>query len=344
MSGEAPYQPAAGWLPGSPPGGFQPDLRWPIELWYWSAEVVTFRKNRSALITNSPLAAGLFYGARAAGNTAARRRAGQLAQPQWRLAGTGQVVLDDTGMTFDGSWGGQMRVEYAEVPTWQRDQDSLQVNVIDYYPLMLRAHGIDQLVASFSQLSGGKLWQELVVQAWQPAPQVAVGHTEQRDRRFSCAVPDGFEPLNDRAYLANAAQDSANSGMRLLFMLRHRDFPVLFEFDQIADRQMLQGLAADPGAFERGALRLATLKARNAGGEVVARPAVVIVGGERATMIDTTMVLPHVKVRFRELYVGRRGQWFMIALHCADPYNPQALFDQFAPAFQTLIATWQWRF
>jgi len=111
------------------------------------------------------------------------------------------------------------------------------------------------------------------------------------------------------------------------------------EFNQLADRDMLRNLAADPGIFERGALRLAGLKARNANGAVVTRPTVVPVGGERATMLDTTMVLPHVQVRLRELYVGRRGQWFMIAFHCADPFNPQALFDRFAAEFQTMIAT-----
>ncbi len=166
---------------------------------------------------------------------------------------------------------------------------------------------------------------------------------ERRDKRFTCAVPDGWAPLTDPAYLANAAKDAANNQMRLLFMLRRTGYYVSVEFSEITDRAMLQNLAADPGAFERGALRLAGLKAQNANGVVVARPVVVMMNGERAVMLDTTMVLPHLQVRIRELFVPHRGQWFMVALTAADPVHPQALFDQFAAEFQTMIATWSWR-
>src|ERR1022692_572701 len=157
MSGAVPYQPQPEWSPAYPASTHRPDPRWPVELWYWSAEVVTFRQSRSALITNSPLAAGLFYGARAAGNASARRRAKQLAEPQWRLAGTGQVVLDAHGLALDGSWGGHMRVEYAEIPSWQHDQDALQITVVDYYPLMLRKHSADELVGWLWRFSEGNL-------------------------------------------------------------------------------------------------------------------------------------------------------------------------------------------
>jgi hypothetical protein len=344
MSGAVPYQPQPEWPPSYQASAARPDPRWPIELWYWSAEVVTFRQNRSALITNSPLAAGLFYGARAAGNVSARRHAKQLAEPQWRLAGTGQVILDARGLALDGSWGGHMRVEYSEVPSWRHDQDALQITVIDYYPLMLRTHAADDLVGWFGRLSEGKLWQELAVQTWQPAPQVPIIGWEQRDRRFTCAVPAGWEPLTDRAYLADAAKDAANNRQRLLFMLRRTGFHVAADFNQLADQEILRNLGTDPGAFERGALRLAGLKAQNSNGVVVSRPVVVLMDSERATMLDTSMTFPHIRVRLRELFVGRRGQWFMFGYTAADPVDPQALFDRFAAEFQTMIATWQWRF
>jgi hypothetical protein len=320
-------------------------LRWPVQLLYWSAEAVTFRQNRNALITNSPLAAGLFYGTRAAGNAAVRRRARQLAEPQWRIAGTGEALLDQRGLELNGSWGGSMRVEYAEIPSWQREQDGLRLSVVDYYPLLLRSPAIAELAGWFGRLSEGMLWQELPVVAWQPHQQVRIGATEQRDRRFSCAVPEGWAPLTDRAYLANAAKDSANSGLRLLFMRRRESAScqVVVEFNEVSDRNMLQGLNADPGLFERGALRLAGLKAQNANGVVANRPFVVSMGGERATVIDTTMTLPHVGVRLREVYAGHRGSWFMVAYTSANAIDPGPCFNLFSSEFETLISTWQWR-
>jgi hypothetical protein len=83
--------------------------------------------------------------------------------------------------------------------------------------------------------------------------------------------------------------------------------------------------------------------AQRANGVVVTRPRVVLMGGERATMIDTTMVLPHVRVRLRELYVGHRGRWYMVGFAVAHATDPQPFFDRYAPEFQTMIATWQWR-
>jgi hypothetical protein len=341
MAGSVPYgAPAGPRGPGAPaPYG----LRWPVQLQYWSAEEVTFRPNRNALITNSPLAAGLFYSSRAAGNAAGRRKARQLSEPQWRVAGTGEVLLDQRGLELTGSWGGSMRVEYAEIPSWQRDQDALSFTVVDYYPLLLRSAAIEELAGWFGRLSDGNLWQELPVVSWQP--QVRIAGTEQRDRRFSCAVPEGWLPLTDRAYLANAAQDAVNSGMRLLFMLRHQaaQCQLVMEFSEVSDPSMIQGLNADPGLFERGALRLAGLKAQNANGVVVNRPFVVSMGGERATVLDTTMTLPHIAVRLREVYAGHGGSWFMIAYTSASPIDPRPCFDRFAPDFETLISTWQWR-
>jgi hypothetical protein len=326
-----------------PYGGGWQQPSWPVELWYWSAEVVAAQLNRNALITNSPLAAGLFYGVRAVGNAAARRRASGLAAPQWRLAGRGQAVLDYYGIGLHGSWG-SMRVEYSEIGSWQQNRDALQLSVVDYYPLLLKTSAPAALVAEFARWSKGRLWQELAVTAWQPLPQVQLAGWEQRDPRFTCAVPAGWEPLTDPAYLQAAARDAANNQQRVLFMLRRAGYTLVsIEFSQIVGRDMLQNLAADPGAFERGALRLAELKAQNANGVVVARPVVVILHGERAVMLDTTMVLPHIQVRIRELFVPHRGEWFMIALSVADSVNPQALFDQLAGEFQTLIATWNWR-
>jgi len=284
----------------------------------------------------------LFYGTRATGNAAVRRRARELTAPQWRLAGHGQVILDHEGIGLHGSWG-SMRVEYSEVPSWRQDQDALQLSVVDYYPLMLKTSAPAGLISAFAHLSEGKLWQELTVTTWQPLPGVPVAGWEQRDKRFTCAVPAGWAPLADPAFLANAARDAANNQMRLLFMLRRTGYYVSVEFSEVTDRSMLGNLAADPGAFERGALRLAGLKAQQANGVVVARPAVVMMQGERAVLLDTTMVLPHIAVRIRELFVPHRGQWFMVALTAADPANPQALFDQFAGEFQTMIATWNWR-
>jgi hypothetical protein len=326
-----------------PYGGGWQQPSWPVELWYWSAEEVTAQLNRSALITNSPLAAGLFYSVRAAGNAAARRRARNLAEPQWRPAGQGQAVLDYYGIGLHGSWG-SMRVEYSEIFSWQHDHGALQLSVIEYYPLMLRSSAPAALIAEFGRLSEGKLWQELAVTAWQPLPHVQVAGWEQRDRRFTCAIPAGWQPVTDHEYLRAAAMDAANNQMRLLFALSRSGYPyVTIDFLQLIGRPELASLAADPGSFERGALRLANLKAYNANGVVVARPVVVMMHGERGVILDTTNVLPHVQVRLREIFVPHRGEWFIVSLSVPHPVHPQALFDELAGEFQTLIATWNWR-
>lgn len=325
-----------------------PDLRWPVELLYWDTPQVEYGQNRNALITNSPLAAGLFYAVRAAGNAAARSQARQLAEPQWLLAGTGELVLDERGLALTGTWGGtwaSMRVEYSEIVSWDRDQDAVRIMPVNYYPLLLRTPGADNLAGWFAHLSHGKLWQQLAVETWEPPQQVRIKAWEQRDKRFTCAVPEGWEPLTDRDYLANAAKDAANNKQRLLFMLRRSpaDCHVAVDFNEVADPEMVRFMSADPAHIEQDALRFAGVKAERANGIVVTRPRVILVGGERATMIDTTMNLPHVHVRLRELYVGRRGRWFMIGFAVAHPGDPQPFFDRFAPEFQTMIATWRWR-
>jgi hypothetical protein len=318
---------------------------WPVQMLYWSAEAVTFTQNRSALITNSPLAAGLFYGTRAAGNAAARRRARQLAEPQWRVAGTGQMTLDQRGIELNGSWGGSMRVEYAEISSWQVDQDALRISVVDYYPLLLRSPDIADLAGAFSRRSDGLLWQELGTESWRQHPQLAIAFTEKRGRRFTCSVPAGWVPLTDRNYLSNAALDAANSGNRLLFMLRQEapGCQLAVEFSEVTDQVMLRAMNADPGLFERGAWRLAGLKALNANGVVLNRPRVVSLDGERATILDTTMTFQHLRVRLRELYAGHRGNWFVIAYSSAHPADPDPCFLGHALEFETMIATWHWR-
>lgn len=334
---------------GGPAPGHLPELRWPVELLYWDTPGVTYQQNRSALITNSPLAAGLFYGARAAGNSAARSRARQLARPQWLVAGSGEAVLDERGLALNGNWGGtwaSMRVEYSEVVSWDREQDALRIVPVNYYPLLLRTSDIDGLAGWYAHLSHGRLWQQLGVEAWQPAPQVPISAWEQRDGRFTCAVPAGWEPLTDRTYLANAAMDAANNQQRLLFMLRRNpsECQATVDFNEVVNREMVRFLSADPAHLEQDALRFAGVKAERANGVVVNRPRVIVMGGERATMIDTTMNLPHVHVRIRELYVGRQGRWFMVGFAVAHAGDPQPFFDRFSPEFQTMIATWQWRF
>ena len=339
-------------MPDQPPGagpGYRPDLRWLVELLYWDTPQVTFRPNRNVLITNSPLAAGLFYGARAAGNAAARSRARQQAQPQWLVAGTGEALLDERGMVLNGTWGGtpaSMRVDYAEVSSWQRDHDALRLTPVNYYPLLVRTGQIDQLAGWYGRLSHGKLWQPLGMERWDVPPHVQIAGWEQRDKRFTCAVPYGWEPLTDPVYLANAAKDAANNQQRLLFMLRRNrpDCQVSADFNEITSREVTRFLSADPGQLEQDALRFAGLKAHNANGVVVNRPRVVLMDGERAVVIDTTMNLPHVHVRLCELYGGRRGRWFMVGFAVAHPVDPGPAFDQLAPEFQAMIASWKWRF
>jgi hypothetical protein len=347
VSGPVPY----GQVPASQGGqgpASRPDLRWPVELLYWDTPEVTFRQNRNALITNSPLAAGVFYGVRAAGSAAARSRAKRLAQPQWLVAGHGEVVLDEMGMALHGTWGGQwgsMRVEFSEVVSWERDQDALRVVPVDYYPLLLRTPDRSGLAGWYAHLSHGKLWQPLGVETWTPDPQVRWGAWEQRDPRFTCAIPLSWEPLTDGAYLANAAADAANNQQRLLFMLRRNpaDGQTSADFNEIGNPEVVRFLSADPAKLEQDALRFAGVKAQRANGVVVTRPRVILMGGERATMIDTTMVLPHVRVRLRELYAGHRGYWYMVGFAVAHAADPQPFFDRYAPEFQTMIATWQWR-
>ena len=327
----------------------RPDLRWPVELWYWGTPQVAFSQNRSVLITNSPAAAGLFYGARAFGNAAARKKARRLAQQQqWLVAGSGEMVLDDRGMTLTGTWGGtwaSMRIDYAEVVSWERDQDALRIVPVDYYPLLLRTPHADNFAGWYAHLSHGKLWQPLGVETWEPPPQVPVKAWEQRDKRFTCAIPDGWEPFTDSVYLANAAKDAANNQQRLLFMLHRNpsECHAAVDFNEVVNPEIARLLSADPAHIEQDALRFAGVKAERANGVVVTRPRVILMGGERATMIDTTMNLPHIHVRLRELYVGRRGRWYMVGLAVAHPGDPQPLFDRYSPEFQAMIATWQWR-
>lgn len=330
---------------GSQPGRPVPDLRWPIELMYWAGADVTFSQSRGALITNSPAAAGLFFGARAAGNARARRAASRLAQAQWRLAGTGEVILDERGIALNGSWGA-MRLEYAEVASFARDRDALRITPVNYYSLLLRAADAENLASWYARLSDGKLWQQLATQAWRPDPQSPISYWEQSDSRFTFGVPLGWQPLTDQAYLSNVAKDAANNQQQLLFMLRRNtpDCDATADFNEITNPEVVRVLTGDPSYFEQDALRFAGVKAQRANGVVVNRPFVVQMNGERAAVIDTTMNAPHVRVRLREVYAGHGRRWFMSGFAVAHPADPQPYFDRFSPEFQTMIATWLWRY
>jgi hypothetical protein len=343
VSDPAPYGPQPAWHPDLLAASL-PDLRWRIGLLYWDTAEVTYRKNRNVLITNSPLAAGLFYGVRAVGNAAVRGRARQLSQAQWRTAGTGEVALDERGMALYGSWG-NMRVDYAEVASWDRDRDALRIWPVNYYPLLLQSSDVDNLAGWYAHLSHGKLWQPLATETWEVPPQVRTSYWEQRDNRFTCGVPEGWEPLTDPAYLSDVAKDAVTNQMHLLFMLRSNaaDCNVSVDFNEIVNPDMVRQLSSDPALFEREAAGFARIKAERGNGAVVDPPRVVLMNGERATVIDTTAVFPHGHVQRRELYVGRRGHWFMVGFAVAHPTFPQPYFDRIAPEFQAMLATWQWR-
>ncbi len=319
---------------------------WPVEVWEWTAEEVGYRQNRNLLLTNSPLALGLFYGVRAVGNAAARQRAAQEARPQWRPLGQGQAQVDDDALHLLGPWG-NTPVWFSQLRAWHRDGDAVVVSPVgDVPPLLVRTAGVDALAGALAARSQGRLWAPPELETWPPPGPDRVTGWEPADGRFTFALPPGWGRYLDPGYVRLAAQDAAGGGQQLLFLLRFdtMECDAYVDVAELRDPDRLALLAGDPGMLERNAGWVAQARAQKSNGAVTAPPRLVVVGGERASLLSFTTSVPGFAVRNLEFWIPHGGAWFVVGFNVTSRGDPRPWFDHLLGDIQAMVASWHWRF
>lgn len=308
-------------------------LRWAGMISAYCPADVEIRERGLFVLGPPSVVAGALLG-QVLGQGIAHRRARQLAAPQWRVVGQGEVILTDDQLVVRGVQGTDVHVPFRTITSWHRTAGGVELARVAWAPLRADVHHPKSFQEWFAYLATDKTWRPPVLATPELSREI-VGWCQQ-DPRFTFGVPAGWS-VADPAWLAGLTEDYA-PGARVLAGARR--FAPALTFNMFV-MEVFPNEELTPAMIEQTGDEVAAQMAAAVDGSFTDPLELMSLDGERATLFHITYprLGPADVAHFFVTHAGRlyKGAFFVGPTPAGDAPYREALVD-----LHGMLATWHW--